>query len=347
MKGTRAGLILLILALVLFLVVYMAFNSPLGQRLGIFSPNQTLQPDPTSIILPTLTAAPFIPASAITPTVQVSEPAPATGVCGETGTFKVLLLGENLPETPRRGADAIRLLRVDYDRQRVDVLALPPDLWVQTPALVFAGIDDTTLTLAYFEGKQITAGSERDKMMGATRYVAQSLMDNFDYLPTNYITLKQSVFRDLVDELGGLPINIPEAVDGTLEGFGFFSAGQQVLSGQQVVNYVRILAPANDPAPSEWTRISRQNQVLTALNAQLTSPQIITKIPGVVQQFYSNVITDLSVKQLFSLACLLGASGVNINLSELGPQLVTPGEGGILLPKTAEIQQLILEKADP
>jgi LCP family protein required for cell wall assembly len=338
--------ILIIVAILVFVsaAAYFGFILPLGARLKTTPPPAT--PLPTAVVVPTDTAEPAA-ASADTRQARVVLPTQAPGICGETGVLKVLLLGENLPETPRRGADAIRLMRVDYDQKRVDVLALPPDLWVQTPALEKAQIDATTLTLVYFEGKQITPGGERSKMKSATDYFAQTLVDNFSYLPTNYITLKQSIVRDLVDELGGLKINLPQDVDGRPEGFGYFSAGEQVLAGQQVVDYVRILNPANDPAPNEWKRLSRQNQVLSALNAQLTSPETITRIPGIAQKFYSSVITDLSVKQLFSLSCLLGEAGVTITISDLDPILVTPGEGGVLIPDTAEVSQFIQDKVGP
>lgn len=336
--------ILIGIAILVFVggAVYLGFILPLGARLKATPP----PPTPTAPVIPTQTSAPAA-ASADNRQAQVVLPTRAPGICGETGVLKVLLLGENLPETPRRGADAIRLMRVDYDQKRVDVLALPPDLWVQTPALAKAKIDATTLTLVYYEGKQITPGGARSKMMSATNYFAQTLADNFSYLPTHYITIQQSIFRSLVDELGGLQINLPQDVDGRPEGFGYFFAGQQLLSGQQVVDYVRILNPANDPAPSEWKRLTRQNQVLSALNAQIVAPGTLVKVPGLAQKFFSSVITDLSVKQLFSLSCLLGESGIAITLSDLDPALVTPGAGGVLLPDAAEVSRFILDTVGP
>jgi LCP family protein required for cell wall assembly len=337
--------VLIAIGILVFLggAIYVGYNLPLGPRLKTTQPPApTLQPSPTSMTAPTATSE---PAPAVAADIQKAGPVlptQARGICGTTGVIKVLLLGENLPETPRRGADAIRLMRVDYDQKRVDILALPPDLWVQTPVLAGIGVDATTLTLVYYDGKQITPpNAERPKMIRATYYFAETLADNFGYVPDHYITIKESIFRDLVNTMGGLKINIPEPLDATSEGFGTFTAGDQVLNGQRVLDYVRFTAP------NEWARMSRQNLVLSALSAQLTSPQIITKIPGVITQFYSNIITDFSVKQLFSLNCLLGSSGVTITISQLGADLVTAGEGGVLIPKMPEVSQFILDKVGP
>jgi anionic cell wall polymer biosynthesis LytR-Cps2A-Psr (LCP) family protein len=290
-------------------------------------------PTATSVSAPP-TATSTTPPTA-TPT---AEPTQASTVCGQQGSMTVLLLGESRPEDrPARGASAIRLVRVDYGAKTVRVLSLPPYLWVNTPALSTAGIDATALTLVYQEALQIGSGSDRAKMAYATDVFAQTLGDNFGLVPDHSISVKQGAFIDMIDALGELSIDLPEDVDGSPSRFGYYSAGQQVLDGQAVLDYVSIYPAAGDAPPEEWERFERQDQVLRALYAQFTRPETLLSLPGLIRQFHQDVVTDLGLNQVLALACLLQEPDVSIEHLELGADLVTPGEGNILLPETDQI----------
>jgi len=291
-------------------------------------------PTSTSVSAPP-TATPTTPPIAT----LTAEPTQASTVCGQQGSMTVLLLGESRPEDqPARGASAIRLVRVDYGAKIVRVLSLPPYLWVNTPVLsATAQISATALTLVYQEALQIGPGSDRAKMAYATDVLAQTLDDNFGLVPDHSISVKQGAFIDMIDALGGLSIDLPEDVDGSPSRFGYYSAGPQVLDGQAVLDYVSIYPAAGDAPPEEWERFERQNQVLRALYAQFTRPETLLSLPGLIRQFHQDVVTDLGLSQVLALACLLQEPDVSIEYLELGADLVTPGEGNILLPETDRI----------
>jgi len=291
---------------------------------------------------PALDVAPVEPAAQSQP---VSAPAqaqatPAAPVCGQTGVFTLMFLGENLPETPGRGADALRLMRVDFDAGTVATLALPPDL-----VLDVEGYKSPTLTTLYLAGKENSQGSEKDKMVAGARLLAQSFSDNFTFVPDHYIVLKQSVFAEVVDDIDGLKINLPDAVDGTPEKFGKFEAGQQVLTGQQVVDYVRIFAPANGPAATEQNRIARQNQVLHALIAQLIEPATLLKFPELIKECFEDVVTDLSLAQANSLGCVLSDEDVKFEFFEIPAEMFNQSSGRALTPlDLQQVGEFIREK---
>ncbi|RLC73683.1 MAG: hypothetical protein DRJ03_26625 [Chloroflexi bacterium] len=289
-------------------------------------------PPPTPTVPPMATA---MPAATPTPT---AEPTQAAGTCGQHGSTTVLLLGESLPESHQaRGASAIRLIRVDYDAQTVRVLALPPYLWVDTPALSAAQIDATVLTLVYWEALQVGPGSDRAKMAYAANVFAQTLEDNFGLVPDHFISVRQGVFVDTIDALGGLSIDLPEDVDGLPSRSGTYSAGPQVLDGQGVLDYVSIYSAGGDEPPAEWERLERQDQVLRALEAQLARPETLFKLPDLLRQFHQDVVTDMGLSQILVLACILQEPDVSIEYLELDADLVTLGEDNILLPKTDQI----------
>jgi anionic cell wall polymer biosynthesis LytR-Cps2A-Psr (LCP) family protein len=278
-----------------------------------------------------------LPTTTPTPTVEPTQE--VTGACGQQGDTTVLLLGESLPaDQPARGASAIRLVRVDYDARVVRVLALPPYLWVDTPALSAEQINATALTHVYREALQIGPGSDRVKMAYATRVLSQTLANNFGLAMDNTISIRQGVFTRTIDALGGLSIDLPENVDGSPSRFGYYSAGPQVLDGQAVLDYVSIYPAVGDNEPlTEWERFERQKQVLQALYAQVTSLETLPKLPKLLWQFHQDVVTDLGLTEALSLACMLQEPDLSIEYLELDPALVTPGEGIILLPKTDEI----------
>lgn len=250
----------------------------------------------------------------------------------------VLLLGESLPEDhPLRGASAIRLVKADFNTAEVTVLSLPPYVWVRTPALASAGIASTALTLSYWEAMEAGTGSERARMAYASGVLLQTLEENFGLKADHYVTLKQGAFVDMIDALGGLSIDLPEAVDGWPSRLGYYSAGRQVLDGQATLDYVVIYPAVGDQAPTEWERLARQEQVLAALKAQLARPETMLKLPGAVSRFYQDVVTDLSLSQVLALGCLANEPDLSLAHVSLATDMVTQGPDKILYPKMDEI----------
>lgn len=297
------------------------------------TPTATATPPPTATSTPPPTASPT----------ATSTPEPPSA-CGRTGTMTVLLLGESLPEDrPGRGASAIRLLEVDYGAKTVRVLALPPYMQVNTPALSEAGIQATALTLTYWKALELAEGSERAKMAYATDIFLLTLFDNLGLAPDHSISMRQGAFIDMIDALGGLEIELPENVDGSPSGLGAYSAGEQVLDGQAVLDYVTIYPAAADTPPTEWERLDRQEQVLRALRDQLIRPQTLFRFPRLIRRFHQDVVTDLGLGDILTLACMLQESDLTIEHLELPSELFTPGEGKTLFPKTDEIVAYLQE----
>ncbi len=282
------------------------------------------------------------------PTSTAALSAAQSGKCGDTGSMTVLLLGESSPsDVPPRGADAIRLIKVDFDRMLVSVVSLPPDLWVQTPALASNQAGGTTLTLTYYYAKQASQGDERAKMIAATQVLAQTLLDNFGVAPEHYVTMKQSTFVDMIDAMGGLAIQIPATVDGTSSGYGVFNTGLQVLTGQQALDYARLMNNRTDADPSEWDRFDRQDQVIQALFQQIKQPATLLSAPNLIQQFFADVVTDFSLNQMLDMVCVLRDSSTNIQFLDLSADMVHPTGDLILganVPKISSYLQGIFQQ---
>ncbi|HLE50465.1 MAG TPA: LCP family protein [Anaerolineales bacterium] len=303
----------------------------------VVTPEPIVPPPSTEVPPPTLT--PLI-APTETP-IPIPTDVAAAVDCGGSGKMALLLLGESsLEKNPERGADAIRLVKVDFDNDAVTILSMPPDLWVNTPNL--AGVTATTLTNSYRTAKDASASQgERTAMVQGTQATAQALLDNFGYQPDHYITLSQLLFTSMVDTLGGIEITVPTRVDGRAEGRGLFESGPQVFSGQRANDYVRILQPNNQLQPDEWGRFERQNQVISALRAEILRPENLPVMPQLISQFADLVVTNLSPNQLLDLNCMIAAVGGNINVQQVSQDMVTVDSQGHTIPDGAEIRSLI------
>jgi LCP family protein required for cell wall assembly len=340
----QLGLILIFLFLATVVASIFAFNRPLGPSLKLDEPGTTVAQLPL-VITPQPEGPTAVPeaerpavSTPLSPIADTSgEPAP---ICGQAGQLNLLMLGQNPQEGSAPGADAIRLIVVDYDRPAIQVLAMPPNLEVE-----LAGSEEleaATLSEAFGRVVSEYPTGDPDGAVYAIRSVAQALLDNFGYRTDNYLALDQSTFTKIIDAVGSIEVLVPKAVNGAPDGYAFYESGLQEMDGQLALDYVQILQPAGQPS-DEWARFKRQNQVIKGIQKEILKPENWDQIPNLVNDFYDLLITDLSARQLLSFTCVLNATGVDTRLFAVTPEMVSPGPGDALLPNGAAIHELIAE----
>ncbi len=312
---------LAILAIAVFAFVFWlysgAWNKPLGPSLQI--PTVTpfrMQPTwtPPSFSAATLVSTPEVfvsnlqaaSATPITSSLPATLPLnPAiTGLCGGPPVMTILAVG-----TDARGnnydyglGDVIRLVRVDFVNPKVTVLEFPRDLWVEIPDIAdnLKGQDHERLNQAYLYGNP-GFGYTDDPAQGPG-LMARTLTLNFGTNIDHYAAVNMRTFEKIVNAVGGIDINLPQAVDGrTADDRNsrlLFVSGQQHLDGPRALMLARIRIKGT------FARADNQNRVLCALRDKLTSPKVVTKIPQLIQSFQGAVQTDLTPAQLGQLACL-------------------------------------------
>lgn len=218
--------------------------------------------------------------------------------CGQTGTMTILFLGADSSfGEPPYGADTVRIIKVDFDTQKVVNVTFPRDLIVQTEALNDPSMLQQRLGLTFFYANQAVTGTSIEKNIAATRVLAQVMIDDFDVRPDYYFTLEMGSIAAMVDAIGGVELTVPVAI--TTPNKTTFPVGKQTLNGALVTEYVRLIDRGGESA-----RIARQNDFVKALQSKVISVSILPQIPTLLTQFKDAVITDLSPEQLVSLACL-------------------------------------------
>ncbi len=236
-----------------------------------------------------------------TPIVDLTLPTNTPEVkktCGETGSKVIVFIGSDvLGSSKPNGADAIRLIKVNYDTQTIKIITFPRDLLIETGSVNDAYKYQQPLGLTYFTAFEAALGSPLEKNAVGAGVVAQLIHDNFGVQPQFYVTVQMDKFTAMIDTVGGVEVTLPAAI--TTEHNVTFPAGKQTLTGALATEYVRALNPGGESA-----RTARQNEVVNALQAKMISVNTLPQIPTLITQFKDAFITDLSAEQLTNLACL-------------------------------------------
>jgi LCP family protein required for cell wall assembly len=265
--------------------------------------------------LPTSTKpAPAVDATSLPTAVPVAAP-----VCGQTGSMTLLFMGSDTSfGNPPYGADSVRIFKADFDAQKITSVTFSRDLVVPAVALNNPSHPQAPLGLIFYYARQASSGTSTQTNAAAARVMAQVVMEDFGVGLTNYVTLQMDNVAVMIDEVGGVQLNVPAAI--TTEHNVYYSAGLQTLSGSLATEYVRFLNPGGEAA-----RTARQNAFIQALLARLTDVSILPHIPALLTEYQNAVTTDLSPEQLVNLTCLAGKmpQGNLVFASVDTPDLVT------------------------
>jgi LCP family protein required for cell wall assembly len=310
------------------------FFNPLGPALEISNiiPNAS-QPTATS------TSEASAPAQD-----EPAQPAPtatAEGVCGETAVWNVLVVGSDAADMNYPpGSDLTRVVRVDFQNKSVTSFAFSRDLWVDTSSLGLKAPDiaATKLGMVFHESRLRSLRPDpKEVMLDGVNAMANALALNFNVISDHYIALDLAKLPEMIDAIGGLPINIPEPLTDTVTDTEF-AAGQQILTGLQATIYARAYTK------DDLSRIERNNLVVEALRQRLLDPAVWTKIPELYLKYKDFVITDFSPEQVSQFACLLQeVESESIVQVGVKPEWTSPGKEGSLLWDRAKVMALLKE----
>ena len=253
---------------------------------------------------------------------ETAQPA----VCGRSDQQIILLLAYDTMQAYPYGSDGVRLLKMDYANQRIELLALPRGLWVVAPQQVQPTLQAASLGELYQYGLNQGGMDVKEARTAAAQLVAQALFDNFGLVSSNFTVLEMETFAQVVDSLGGIDVTLPTTT--TLNG-QVYNAGTQHWNGATALQYVRALTSGED----DWDRFSRQDLVLQAIRSSAASSSGLTQIPDLLVQFGSGLTTDLNVTDMADISCLFRQVPMGqVQVESLPVELVSPGPGTYLMP---------------
>ncbi|MBX4190528.1 LCP family protein [Candidatus Saccharibacteria bacterium] len=210
--------------------------------------------------------------------------------------INILLLGIGGPG--HDGADltdTIMLASVDPIKDKVQLISIPRDFWVH-----IANDGYQKINAAYPYGKeQSKARSNLGQIQDGLTKLDKTLQPILDGVNINYhVLLDFSAFKQMVDAVGGITVNVPEALyDPTIAWENNNSAviarkGPQQFNGQQALLYSR-----SRETSSDFARAERQRLIITALKQKVFSAGTFSnpiKISSLLDSLGQNVYTDFS-----------------------------------------------------
>ncbi|PSB32426.1 LCP family protein [Stenomitos frigidus] len=179
-------------------------------------------------------------------------------------------------------SDTMLMLRVDPTDDSVKLLSVPRDTQVDIPNVGVTKINDANVR----GGAELAAKTVSGVLNGIT-------IDR-------YVRVDTEAFRELVDQLGGVEVYVPEAmsyVDKTQKLTINLAAGLQTLNGNQAEQFARF----RHDAYGDIGRVQRQQTLLKALLKRVTNPAVIPRLPGLVSAMQKYIDTNLSVEEMLAL----------------------------------------------
>lgn len=212
-------------------------------------------------------------------------------------SLNILLLGTDArPDQRAPRTDAIVLIHLDRKRDRASMLSIPRDLWVTYP-----GYGKGRINAAYAVG-------EEEFGPGGGAALAKETVSNLVGLEVDHFALVNfQGFNSLIDLLGGITIDVPEAIyDPAFPTDDYstkevrFRTGPQRMNGERALTYVR-----TRHADSDFGRNQRQQLVLMALFERVRERGLLQQITslddytGVLRDY---VYTDMPKRTMIDLA---------------------------------------------
>lgn len=243
-------------------------------------------------------------------------------VCGNEQAWNVLLVGiDYRGENYLYGlADVIRVARVDFVNMKVNMIALPRDLVVEGPEDRFTELNPMKINQAYLFGTEGWKGYAGEG--NGANSLAEVIRYNFGVTPHHYAVVDFQTVINFIDAIGGVELDLPQAVFDPDPNLGSFPAGPQTLNGERALALMRIRTNYSDSF-----RVGHQNMVIRAIVNKLAQPAMLVKIPGLLDQFKGGFLTDLSVEQIASLGmCFLkNFDTSNLKSAQIPQELLTSG----------------------
>jgi LCP family protein required for cell wall assembly len=241
-------------------------------------------------------------------------------IWGGRTSLNILIAGvDRRADGGDQNADVLIIAHVDLINKRVAAVSLPRDLLVEIP-----GVGPDKINGSYNFGVK----SNPDDPAAGVAKVRDTIESVFGVPLDGYVLIDFNGFKDVVDSVGGIDVNVPYAIvddQYPTEDYGTevvtFDPGLQNMDGETALKYVRTRHADSDDARRE-----RQYQVLLALFDTSKSVTSVTRADEIIGAVGNSVQTSFPLDQQLMLARLGSqVQREDIRLSVLGPPVLESG----------------------
>lgn len=298
-------------------------DTPTPASLPTASPTRTLVPTLT----PTRTATPRVfPPPVETAATPVPPPADPLPLPSEVRVLLLVGLDRKDPFIGR--SDALMLVFYHPRLAKAAFFSLPPDLFGYLP-----GRTMQRLSSAY--------------SLGGADLLLTTLDYNFGVRPDSYLVANLDDFSILVDEIGGLIVNVLEPFP--LACGDIIYPGDVLMNGEQALCYATLRDGMNEAA-----RGRRQQELIRLVFERFLESGNLARVPELyplIRPRLDTNITDDDVLQVIPLALRLGDSD-RMAYFQVGPgqteiwQISQQPPASVFLPRPDAIRALLLQAVD-
>lgn len=166
-------------------------------------------------------------------------------------------------------SDTIMLASILPSSPYVGLISVPRDLWVSIP-----GVGENRINTAHFFAESSEPGS-------GPQLLRRTIALNFGVDLRYYVRIRFEGFRDIVDALGGVDIELKEPIAG-------YPAGRHHLTGRKALAFVRDRSGSDD-----FFRMTQGQMMIQALIRNLLNPLKWPRMPAVISAGLRSVDTNL------------------------------------------------------
>lgn len=196
----------------------------------------------------------------------------------------VMILGVDRREDDVGRSDTMMVTAVDMNQKKAALLSVPRDTRVKIDGYGYEKINH-----AYAYGGHKLSQNAIENLLGVS----------IDH----YILIDTKAFERIIDAIGGIDINVEKRMyyeDPWDDNGGLvidLYPGEQHLDGQKAIQYVRYRDGEGDIG-----RIGRQQHFIKAVLAKVISPEMLPRLPKLVEEVSSAIKTDMSLAELLEFA---------------------------------------------
>ena len=212
-------------------------------------------------------------------------------------------------------SDTALVVHISADRKRIDAVSIPRDTLVAIPSCKTLDGDSTgaeedgQFNSAFANGAG--SGSDKKAVASGAACTLKTVEKMTNIRIDDFIVIDFNGLSKVVDSLGGVHVQVDEAIDDP-DYTGFkLDEGCQKLDGQAALQYARVRHGVGDG--SDISRISRQQKLMSAMASKALSSNVLTQ-SGFLTSTLETLTTSERIGQIGNLSGLAySVQGVGID----------------------------------
>ncbi len=223
--------------------------------------------------------------------------------------------------------DVVFVASFDPETKKIALVSVPRDTKVKMTDEMLQSLRDRNQFIPTKNGEGVCKFTEVHAYAGpdyANKFSVLQLEDLLGIKVDYYVNVNIKGFRELVDAIGGVDIDVPQDMkykDPEQDLFINLKAGYQTLDGEKAEQLVRY---RDGYVQKDLQRIKMQQDFLKALLKKVTSTEtILSNLPGLIKTALDNVETDVTVGDALGYVKYIK----DINADNMTMETI-PGEGG-------------------